>query len=288
MRYGPVLLVAGVLVTSTDGWTQQKTVPPDTDTQLRVLRQQVAAMRKQLNATRNELFAATAALSSATAALSATTTARQSGQVQLSTLQRELESLKADLRGLRANSILDLNGYLTFDISNGYPTALFRGVNVQIVNGMGETQTVNGTGNLIVGYNRPSATSFICSLGITDSASGCLANGGVWAQSHKSGSHNIIGGDFNSYSSWGGLVLGMENATSAPYTAVLAGARNRAGGAFASIAGGSFNTASGISSSVSAGTENHATGEFAAVGGGVQRTAPGRNDWTAGTLLQNR
>jgi hypothetical protein len=263
-------------------------VPPDTDTQLRVLRQQVAAMRKQLNATRNELFAATAALSSATAALSATTTARQNGQVQLSTLQRELESLKADLRGLKANSILDLNGYLTFEISNGYPTALFRGVNVQIVNGMGDTQTVNGTGNLIVGYNRPSATSFICSLGITDAASGCLANGGVWAQSHKSGSHNIIGGDFNSYSSWGGLVLGMENAISAPYTAVLAGARNRAGGAFASIAGGSFNTASGISSSVSAGTENHATGEFATVGGGVQRTAPGRNDWTAGTPLQNR
>jgi hypothetical protein len=274
MRYGPALLLCGLLVTSADAWTQQKTVPPDTDTQLRALRQQVAAMRKQLNAARSELSTAT--------------TAWQSLQVQLNTLQRQIESLKADLGGLKANGVLDLNGYLTFDVSNGYPTALFRGINVQIVNGTGETQTVNGTGNLIVGYNRPSASQFSCSLGITESASACSAKGGVWAQSHKSGSHNIIGGDFNSYSSWGGLVLGLENAMSAPYTAVLGGARNRAEGAFASIGGGNHNTASGIYSSVSAGFDNHAAGEYAAVAGGAQRSAPGPNDWAAGALFQDR
>jgi hypothetical protein len=199
-----------------------------------------------------------------------------------------MESLKADFGGLKANSVFDLNGYLTFEVSNGYPTALFRGVNVQIVNGMGETQTVNGTGNLIVGYNRPSATNATCSLGSSESASACAANSGVWAQSHKSGSHNIVGGDFNSYSSWGGLVLGLENAMSAPYAAVMGGARNRAQAAFASIAGGSFNTASGIYSSVSAGLENRATGEFAAVAGGAQRNAPGPNDWAPGTSLPHR
>ena len=196
MRVGHAILVAGLLVTSAHGWAQQTTVPPDADTQLRALRQQVAAMRKQLNAARAELSAAS--------------TTRIGVQGQLSTLQtkmesliRQIDSLKADLAGMKGNSVMDLNGYLTFEVSNGYPTAVFRGINVQIVNGMGETQTVNGTGNLIVGYNRPSAGSFICSLGTADSASACSANGGVWAQSHKSGSHNIIGGDFNSYSSWG-------------------------------------------------------------------------------------
>ena len=264
MRNKRAILLAVLLLISADGWTQQKAAPPDTETQLRALRQQVAALRKQLNAARNEISIAS--------------TAHQGLQVQLSTLQRQMESLTAELRGLKANSVLDLNGYLTFDIASGYPTALFRGVNVQIVNGAGETQTVNGTGNLIVGYNRPSVGSFICSLGTAESASACSANGGVWAQSHRTGSHNIIGGEFNSYSSWGGLILGMENAVTAPYAAIVGGARNRTEGAFASIGGGSHNTASGIFSSVSAGFDNHASGEFAAVSGGAQRSAPASND----------
>ena len=196
-------------------------------------------------------------------------------------MKRQLELLRADVGGLRANSVWDLNGYLTFEVSNGYPTAVFRGVNVQIVNGTGETQTVNGTGNLIVGYNRPNTNGFACSLGVTESATVCLANGGVWAQSHKGGSHNIVGGDFNNYSSWGGLVFGQENALSAPYASVLGGARNRAAGSFASIVGGTYNTASGIYSSVSAGSANHASGSFAAVAGGMRRIASGPNDWAA-------
>jgi hypothetical protein len=281
MRYAYAVLLSGILVASIDGWAQQKTVPPDPDASMRALQQQVGAMRKQLNAARSDLSAAS--------------TTRESLQLQLSALQqqvealkRQLEFLRADVGGLRANSVWDLNGYLTFEVSNGYPTAVFRGVNVQIVNGTGETQTVNGTGNLIVGYNRPNTNGFACSLGVTESATVCLANGGVWAQSHKGGSHNIVGGDFNNYSSWGGIVLGLENVLSAPYTAVLGGARNRAEASFASIVGGGYNTASGIYSSVSAGFDNHATGAFAAVAGGTQRTAPGPNDWAAGALLQHR
>jgi hypothetical protein len=281
MRYASTLLLFGLFVASIDGSAQQKTAPPDTDSQMRALRQQVAAMRKQLNAARGDLSAAS--------------TTRESLQVQLSALQqqvdamkRQLDSMRADVGGLRANSVWDLNGYLTFEVSNGYPTAVFRGVNVQIVNGMGDTQTVNGTGNLIVGYNRPNTNGFVCSMGVTESAAVCLANGGVWAQSHKGGSHNIVGGDFNNYSSWGGLVLGLENALSAPYTAVLGGGRNRAEGSFASIVGGGYNTASGIYSGVSAGFDNHATGAFAAVAGGAQRTAPGQNDWVGGSLPQHR
>jgi hypothetical protein len=272
MRRRHAIVLAGLLAASAGGWAQEKAA--SSDAELRAMRQQVNTLRKQLAVARNELTVAS--------------TARQSLQVQFSAIQRQMEALTNEVRGLRANSVLDLNGYLTFDISSGYPTALFRGINVQIVNGTGETQTATGTGNLIVGYNRPSAGSFICSLGVTESAASCQANGGLWAQSHKSGSHNIIGGDFNSYSSWGGLVLGMENAMSAPFGMVGGGARNRAEGSFASISGGSFNTASGVYGSVAGGFDNHAIGEYTTVGGGAQRTSSGQYDWAAGGLLQDR
>ena len=272
MRRRQAIVLAGLLAASTHGWAQEKAAPSDAE--LRAVRQQVTTLRKQLAAARNELTAAN--------------TARQSLQVQFSAIQRQMEALSTEVRGLRSNSVLDLNGYLTFDISSGYPTALFRGVNVQIVNGTGETQTATGTGNLIVGYNRPSVGSFICSLGVTESAATCQANHGLWAQSHKSGSHNIIGGDFNSYSSWGGLVMGMENAMSAPFASIGGGARNRAEGSFASISGGSFNTASGVYGNVAGGFDNHAIGEYTTVGGGAQRTSSGQYDWAAGGLLQDR
>ena len=272
MRRRQAIVLAGLLAASTHGWAQEKAAPSDAE--LRAVRQQVTTLRKQLAAARNELTAAN--------------TARQSLQVQFSAIQRQMEALSTEVRGLRSNSVLDLNGYLTFDISSGYPTALFRGVNVQIVNGTGETQTATGTGNLIVGYNRPSVGSFICSLGVTESAATCQANHGLWAQSHKSGSHNIIGGDFNSYSSWGGLVMGMENAMSAPFATIGGGARNRAEGSFAGISGGSFNTASGVYGNVAGGFDNHAIGEYTTVGGGAQRTSSGQYDWAAGGLLQDR
>ena len=284
MNGAKAVLLAGMLLVVADGWGQQSAAPPDQATQLRALRQQVAALRKQLAAARTELSAHTAARQDLQAQLSAL----QAQQAELNALRQQIESLRAEVKGLKANTVLDLNGYLTFDVSNGYPTALFRGINVQIVNGTGDTQTVNGMGNLIVGYNRPSTGSFICSIGAADSEAACLASGGIWAQSHKSGSHNIVGGDFNSYSSWGGLVLGLENALSAPYAAILAGARNRAGASFASVSGGSYNTASGIYSSVSAGFANRASGDFAGVGGGTSRTAPGAHDWAAGALFQDK
>jgi hypothetical protein len=284
MNGAKAVLFAGMLLLVADGWGQEKAPPPDQTKELRALRQQAAALRKQLLAARKELSAQNAAREDMQAQLAAL----QAQQAGLDALRREVESLKAEIKALRVNTVLDLNGYLTFDVSNGYPTALFRGINVQIVNGTGNTQTVNGMGNLIIGYNRPSTGSFICSIGAVDSESECQASGGVWARSHKSGSHNIVGGDFNSYSSWGGLVLGMENALSAPYAAIIAGARNRAGASFASISGGSYNTANGIYSSVSAGFANRASGDFAGVGGGAHRAAPGSQDWAAGALTQDQ
>ena len=36
----------------------------------------------------------------------------------------------------------------------------------------------------------------------------CIANGGVWAGTHKSGSHNLVVGNQHNYSSYGGFVAG--------------------------------------------------------------------------------
>ena len=153
-------LLGVLLAASAQSWGQ-KPGPASESAQVRALRAQLTTLRAQLVAARKELSAQSAARDDLQAQLDAL----KGQQAQLDALRRQLEALKADVKALRANSVLDLNGYLTFDISNGYPIALFRGINVQIVNGTGETQTANGMGNLIVGYNRPSTGSFICSVG---------------------------------------------------------------------------------------------------------------------------
>jgi hypothetical protein len=273
-----LIFIGTLLLLAADGWGQQKAQPSEATPEARALRAQLAAMRKQLAAARRDLEAEAAARQDVLAQLNAL----KDQQAQLAALRQQLELLAREVKSLRANSVLDLNGYLSFGISNGYPVALFRGINVQVVNGTGETQTANGLGNLIIGYDQPSVGSFICSLGTADTEAACRAGGGIWAQSHKGGSHNIVGGDFNNYPSYGGLVLGLENAATAPYAVVIGGARNRAGGGLSTVNGGSYNAAGGIYSTVGGGFANQATGEFATVGGGTQRTAPGAHDWAAG------
>jgi hypothetical protein len=277
-------LLTALFALSADGLAQDKLQVPEPSPEVRALRQQLAAARKQLEAARSRLAAEDAARQELAAQLNAL----KAQQGQIIALAQQVEALAREVRSLKANSVLDLNGYLTYDTSNGYPVALFRGINLQIVNGTGQTQTANGLGNLIVGYNRRSAGSFTCSLGTLESEADCRAGGGVWAQSHKGGSHNIVGGESNSYSSWGGIVLGAENAVLGPFASVLGGARNRAGGSLSSIAGGSYNAANGIYGTVGGGLSNRALGDFSSVSGGAQRIAPGAQDWVAGGLIQDQ
>jgi hypothetical protein len=219
--------------------------------------------------------------------LTAEAAARETMQGTIETLRKEVQAANGGVRALQANSILDLNGYITFDNSSGYPTVLFNGINVQIVNGTGATQNTNGLGNLILGYNRPRSTPPVCSLGFFATEAECLARGGVWARSHKSGSHNLVAGDFNAYSSWGGAIFGLENAITAPYATVVGGAGNSALGDLSTVGGGSLNTASGMYGSVNGGLSNTASGAFSTVGGGNTRAATGSHGWTAGDLKQD-
>jgi len=136
---------------------------------------------------------------------------------------------------------------LPFSIEDGGTTVRFTGVNVQIVSGSGATDApVNGTGNLIVGYNE--------------------ARGGG---NDRSGSHNVVVGTQNNFKRFGGIVVGKFN---------------EIGGDYASVTGGNQNTASQRYSSVTGGENNVATGSAACVSGGNGVTQSANDGWAAGSI----
>ena len=118
-------------------------------------------------------------------------------------------------------------------------TIRITGANLQIVNGLGATNgypadpdstdpaftMVNGTGNLIVGYNEL----------------GNPLGGG----DDRTGSHNIVFGHGNNHTSFGGIVGPHDSMISAPFASVSGGRSNTASGYWSSVSGGTNNTASG-------------------------------------------
>ncbi|MGB8636454.1 MAG: hypothetical protein WCD66_05535 [Rhodanobacteraceae bacterium] len=87
---------------------------------------------------------------------------------------------------------------------------------------------------------------------------GRASGGGTWAANQRSGSHNLILGDYNAYSQYGGLVAGNDIVVN---------------GAYASVSGGISNTARIYASSVS---------------GGYNHDASGTNNWRAGSLFESQ
>ena len=146
-------------------------------------------------------------------------------------------------------------------------TLQFSGINVQVVSGSGTTAgAVNGKGNLIVGYNEPG----LCGDVVTpcNTNADCPNGAGACQTAPKTGSHNLIVGLANAYTSYGGLVAGDRNTISGP---------------FASVSGGGENTASGFSASVSGGFLNSVSGVAASVSGGTGLTQPADIGWAAGS-----
>lgn len=152
--------------------------------------------------------------------------------------------------------------------TGGTTTVRLTGANFQIVNGLGQTQTNNGVGNLIVGYNEL---------------------GNVYGQGDvRTGSHTIVCGEQNSYSTYGGIAAGMSNSilgvfsssvgglgntSSGSYAACLGGGINTASGSGATCLGGALNTASGAQARCSGGLFNVASGQFASTLGGTNNSA---------------
>jgi hypothetical protein len=220
-------------------------------------------------------------------------------------LQNRIRNLEASLSNVRA-----LNGVLSIEGVNGVRTVRLTGVNLQVVNGLSRTETINGAGNLIIGYDEPNSFTSkpICSQAralngalITDEA-GCLAAGGVFSTQHKSGSHNLVLGTQNGYSSFGGIVGGRFNYINEIFASVLGGVDNRASGRFsaivsgqghltqesgATVLGGIGNQALSRNSSVTGGVGNVATGENSSITGGERNTASGRTSTAVGGLLNS-
>lgn len=168
-------------------------------------------------------------------------------QGQVRTLTSEVSALESLLTGVTRATV------------NGYETLQISGENVQIVNGDGTEESENGLGNLILGYN--------------DSA-------GV-----QSGSHNLVLGTGQAYTSYGGIVGGQWNTVTSPY-AIVGGEYNRINDDSSSIVGGCDNiTGSGVvptgpcpssgDEAIVGGLSNDATGVASTIGGGQSNTASG-------------
>jgi hypothetical protein len=141
----------------------------------------------------------------------------------------------------------------------GKPTIQISGANLQIVSGSGKSNgPVNGAGNLIIGY----ADQANCTEVVLCPPPPAL----------HTGSHNLVLGTSQSYTSWGAILGGVGNTASGRNSFVV-GHEDTASGIWSSVSGGSFNKASGIGASVSAGFDNVASGERSSVSGGEENQA---------------
>src|SRR5262249_12370181 len=113
----------------------------------------------------------------------------QAGHAQL-TLDQRVAALEAKLQHLTVSGT----------------AMIFTGVNLFLRNGAGTTNTANGLGNLILGYDElrplnPNGTN----------------------PNLRTGSHNLVVGSRNNYRSYGGIVAGYQNEISAGFASVIGG-----------------------------------------------------------------
>src|SRR5579859_2060532 len=188
-------------------------------------------------------------------------------QSQVTALQQRLSQDESAMHGLqsllgsvslsRNGSTLVISGHGS-DSRSPLKTVVFKGVNVQVVNGTGIETHVNGLGNLIIGY--------------ADNTGG----------GRRTGSHNLITGDNGSWTSYGGLLAGDFNQIHGPFDAIPGGRSSTASGFDSTVAGGAGNLASGFAASANGGIANIANGFYATTSGGALNTARGEASSVSG------
>ena len=183
-------------------------------------------------------------------------------QSNLATANATIASHNARLNSVESNTVLALDGYVMLSTINGYDTAEFTGINVQINSGSGSTHAaVNGLGNLTIGYNETAANApEFCSDPQYDDSVNCIGNGEFWANNVRRGSHNLVLGNRNSYDDSGGIVTSFNNIINGLSASVLGGRNNHASGTYSTVSGGFENLAMGQYSVVSGGYGNLAAG----------------------------
>lgn len=128
----------------------------------------------------------------------------------------------------------------------GYKTLRVTGANLQVVNGLGSTDTTNGLGNLIVGYNESPGTC------------------------NRVGSHNIIDGYNNDYTSYGSIIISNSSISNAEYAGIIGGYSNTNNAAQTFIGGGVYNiieSTAGLSAMIG-GTNNTNRSYYGVIAGG--------------------
>lgn len=204
----------------------------------------------------------------------------------LVTAKATITVLQTALEDINNSNIMALDPYMSVTSDDRGPIVTLSGINLQIVNGLEATDTINGLGNLIIGYDEINTDQNIinCSDGAYQGQVDCEGNGATWSRSHKTGSHYLVLGSANSYSQYGGLVSGISNFATGQFSSVTGGSRNTASGLGSIVSGGWVGTASGINSSVSGGWSNFASGTFSSVSGGQENRASGYTSSISGGL----
>lgn len=105
-------------------------------------------------------------------------------------LQTRVETLEAENTTLQARLACVSIGSNSWDL-------FLDGCNVHVRDGTGGSDSTSGMGNLVIGYDEGS--------------------GG------KTGTHNLVVGPNHRYTSWGGVVFGRDNRTTAPSASALGG-----------------------------------------------------------------
>lgn len=204
---------------------------------------------------------------------------------QLATRMTAAETNISKLQA-RATALEGKTQFMTADATGKW--TIFSGCNLYIRNGLGATNgnpanpsdpkaaITNGLGNLIIGYNMV----------------------GNFRGDTRTGSHNLVLGDFNSYTSFGGAIMGFDNMISGSYATITGGAQSLASGSMSSVGGGlsnetrgnqSFacggqNLASGIVSCVTGGLNNVASGDESTISGGFGITQNNNGGWSGGSF----
>ena len=232
-------------------------------------------VQNSLNA---EIAARQAADTTQQSALSTETAARQAAVTALQAALSTEASARTAGNAVLQNQLDPLN-FILAPFSRVGDNVIISGANLNVNNGLGGTETVNGLGNVIIGYNE-----------------------GTPGYHQRTGSHNLVVGKGHHYTSFGGMVVGLNNGIFSDYAVVSGGQGNTASGSYSAVSGGALNRALGINSSVTGGNGNTAAyvettvtgglgntanGHASTVSGGHLRSSPYQYDWVAGALYQN-
>jgi hypothetical protein len=167
-------------------------------------------------------------------------------------LEERIDQLELVIKQLKDGSLLEFGTHLSITKEEECVTALLSGINLQIVNGEGQTNSTNCNGNLIIGYNEPHSEYPV----------------------KREGSHNLVLGIRHNYGSFAGFISGVANSITGEYCSILNGRECFANASHVSICNGTDHKGNGSMSTIVGGFD-HDAANYAVVVGGVNNRAEG-------------